>query len=134
MRLDATALMYRFATNIPESESRTQLESRLIEAVTSGDVASVQRLGEELQGAMVVDQSLMQDLVLEAVSIASVDLMVELVDLLSTKNMYCYEVSCRGMQKMMQQTPAATYPKVTCEVSSKRVARFPIANIFCEKL
>ena len=131
MRLDATALMYRFATNIPESESRTQLESRLIEAVTSGDVASVQRLGEELQGAMVVDQSLMQDLVLEAVSIASVDLMVELVDLLSTKNMYCYEVSCRGMQ----QTPAsATYPKVTCEVSSKRVARFPIANIFCEKL
>ena len=130
MRLDATALMYRFATNIPESESRTQLESRLIEAVTSGDVASVQRLGEELQGAMVVDQSLMQDLVLEAVSIASVDLMVELVDLLSTKNMYCYEVSCKGMQ----QTPASTYPKVTCEVSSKRVARFPIANIFCEKL
>merc|ERR1712032_6280 len=42
---------------------------------------------------MVVDQSLMQDLVLEAVSIASVELMVELVDLLSTKNMYCYEVA-----------------------------------------
>ena len=101
------------------------MESRLIEAVTSGDVASVQRLGEELQGAMVVDQSLMQDLVLEAVSIASVDLMVELVDLLSTKNMYCYEVSCRGMQ----QTPASTYPKVTCEVSSKRVARFLIFSV-----
>ena len=98
-----TGLMYRFATNIPETESRTQLESRLIEAVTSGDVAAVQRLGEE-QGALVVDQSLMQDLVLEAVSIASVELMVELVDLLSTKNMYCYEVSCTGMQ-----TPAFVF-------------------------
>ena len=107
MRLDATALMYRFATNIPESESRTQLESRLIEAVTSGDVGAVQRLGEEIQGAMVVDQSLMQDLVLEAVSIASVELMVELVDLISTKNMYCYEVSC-CREMMQQQTPAST--------------------------
>ena len=94
-KTELTASMYRFATNIPETESRTQLESRLIDAVTSGDVAAVQRLGEELQGALVVDQSLMQDLILEAVSIASVELMVELVDLLSTKNMYCYEVSCK---------------------------------------
>ena len=129
MRLDATVLMYRFATNIPESESRTQLESRLIEAVTSGDVASVQRLGEELQGAMVVDQSLMQDLVLEAVSIASVELMVELVDLISTKNMYCYEVSCRGI---MQQTPASTYFKVTCVKCRQK--ELLGSHIFCENL
>ena len=104
---ELTASMYRFATNIPETESRTQLESRLIDAVTSGDVAAVQRLGEELQGALVVDQSLMQDLILEAVSIASVELMVELVDLLSTKNMYCYEVSCKRMQ---MQTPGLYNP------------------------
>ena len=84
--------MSRFATSIPETESRSRLESRLIEAVTSGDVAAVKRLGEE-QRSLVVDQNLMQDLVLEAVSIANVDLMVELVDLLSTNNMYCYEVS-----------------------------------------
>ena len=103
---ELTASMYRFATNIPETESRTQLESRLIEAVTCGDVAAIQRLGEEQQGAMVVDQNLMQDLVLEAVSIASVDLMVELVDLLSTKNMYCYEVSYSRMQ---MQTPGLKF-------------------------
>ena len=98
--------MSRFATSIPETESRSRLESRLIEAVTSGDVAAVKRLGEE-QRSLVVDQNLMQDLVLEAVSIASVDLMVELVDLLSTKNMYCYEVSC---QRMQMQTPGLYNP------------------------
>lgn len=38
--------MRRFATSLPETESRTLLEARLVEAVTAADVAAVRRFKE----------------------------------------------------------------------------------------
>ena len=40
-----------------------------------------------------VDQNLMQDLVVESVGLANKELLVELVDLFATENLYSYEVS-----------------------------------------
>jgi len=83
--------MRRFLTSIPETESRTQLESRLIDAVNTCDIDEIKKLKSEVTG-LNIDQNLMQDLVIETVGLANRDLLVQLVDLLASNNMYSYEV------------------------------------------
>ena len=77
---------------MPETESRSRMETRLIEAVMGCDVEMLKQLKHE-QASIRVDQNLMQDLVVEAVGLANKELLVELVDLFATENMYSYEVS-----------------------------------------
>lgn len=77
---------------MPETESRSRMETRLIEAVMGCDVELLKQLKRE-NTSIKVDQNLMQDLVVEAVGLANKELLVELVDLFATENMYSYEVS-----------------------------------------
>ena len=84
--------MRRFASSLPETESRSRLETRLVEAVMNCDIESLKQLQQECSSVR-VDQKLMEDLVIECVGLANKDLLVVLVDLLATDNMYSYEVS-----------------------------------------
>jgi len=83
--------MRRFTISLPETESRTRLESSLIDAVTTCDVEAVKQIKNECLG-LKLEQNLMQDLIIEAVGLANKELLVELVDLLASNNVYSYEV------------------------------------------
>ena len=84
--------MRRFMTSIPETESRTLLESRLSEAVTTCDIDAIRQIKSEVH-SLNLEQNTVQDLIIETVGLANKELLVELVDLLASNNMYSYEVS-----------------------------------------
>ena len=89
--------MRRFTISLPETESRTRLESSLIDAVSTCDVEAVKQIKNECLG-LKLEQNLMQDLIIEAVGLANKELLVELVDLLASNNVYSYEVSVHQIQ------------------------------------
>ena len=84
--------MRRF-TVVRSSDSKSVLESKLIDAVVTGDLEAVKQLREEsLISGLSSNQILMQDLVIEAVGLANKEILVEIVDLLASDNLYAYEV------------------------------------------
>ena len=84
--------MRRF-TVVRSSDSKSVLESKLIDAVVTGDLEAVRQLREEsLISGVSGNQILMQDLVIEAVGLANKEILVEIVDLLASDNLYAYEV------------------------------------------
>ena len=85
--------MRRF-TVVRSSDSKSVLESKLIDAVVTGDLEAVKQLREEsLISGLSSNQILMQDLVIEAVGLANKEILVEIVDLLASDNLYAYEVT-----------------------------------------
>ena len=84
--------MRRF-TVVRSSDSKSVLESKLIDAVVTGDLEAVKQLREEsVISGVSSNQILMQDLVIEAVGLANKEILVEIVDLLASDNLYAYEV------------------------------------------
>ena len=84
--------MRRF-TVVRSSDSKSVLESKLIDAVVTGDLEAVKQLREEsLISGLSSNQILMQDLVIEAVGLGNKEILLEIVDLLASDNLYAYEV------------------------------------------
>ena len=84
--------MRRF-TVVRSSDSKSVLESKLIDAVVTGDLEAVKQLREEsLISGLSSNQILMQDLVIEAVGLGNKEILLEVVDLLASDNLYAYEV------------------------------------------
>ena len=84
--------MRRF-TVVRSSDSKSVLESKLIDAVVTGDLESLKLLREEsVLSGLSSNQILMQDLVIEAVGLGNKEILVEVVDLLASDNLYAYEV------------------------------------------
>ena len=79
---------------VKSESSKSVLESKLIDAVVTGDVEAIRQLRDEAVAAGVAsNQILMQDLVIEAVGLANKEVLVEIVDLLASDNLYAYEVT-----------------------------------------
>ena len=84
--------MRRFT--VRSEASKSILESKLIDAVVTGDLEAVRQLRDEaVISGVSSNQILMQDLVIEAVGIANKEILLEIVDLLASDNLYAYEVS-----------------------------------------
>ena len=84
--------MRRF-TVVRSSDSKSVLESKLIDAVVTGDLEAVKLLREEsVVSGLSSNQILMQDLIIEAVGLGNKEILVEIVDLLASDNLYAYEV------------------------------------------
>ena len=85
--------MRRF-TVVRSSDSKSVLESKLIDAVVTGDLEAVRQLREEsVISGLSGNQILMQDLVIEAVGLGNKEILVEIVDMLASDNLYAYEVT-----------------------------------------
>ena len=79
---------------VRSESSKSVLESKLIDAVVTGDLEAIRQLRDEAVAAGVANnQILMQDLVIEAVGLANKEVLVEIVDLLASDNLYAYEVT-----------------------------------------
>ena len=85
--------MRRF-TVVRSETSKSILESKLIDAVVTGDLEAIKQLRDEaVISGVASNQILMQDLVIEAVGLANKEILVEIVDLLASDNLYAYEVT-----------------------------------------
>ena len=84
--------MRRF-TVVRSSDSKSVLESKLIDAVVTGDLEAIKQLRDEtVISGLSSNQILMQDLVIEAVGLGNKEILLEIVDLLASDNLYAYEV------------------------------------------
>jgi len=84
--------MRRF-TVVRSSDSKSVLESKLIDAVVTGDLEAIKQLrNETIISGLSSNQILMQDLVIEAVGLGNKEILLEIVDLLASDNLYAYEV------------------------------------------
>ena len=84
--------MRRF-TVVRSSDSKSVLESKLIDAVVNGDLEAIKQLRDEtVISGLSSNQILMQDLVIEAVGLGNKEILLEIMDLLASDNLYAYEV------------------------------------------
>ena len=80
--------MRRF-TVVRSSDSKSVLESKLID----GDLEAIKQFRDEtVISGLSSNQILMQDLVIEAVGLGNKEILLEIVDLLASDNLYAYEV------------------------------------------
>ena len=81
--------MRRF-TVVRSSDSKSVLESKLIDA---GNLEAIKQFRDEtVISGLSSNQILMQDLVIEAVGLGNKEILLEIVDLLASDNLYAYEV------------------------------------------